>query len=450
MESIDIQQKYKNLPKTPGVYKFFNSNGKIIYIGKAKNLRNRVSSYFQKNLKIGTKTQALVSRINDIEYTETTSELEAIILEAALIKKHKPKYNIALKDDKSHLYIVFRNDIVTLNGKKEKIPKIITARKTDLKKTDYFFGPYPHAYTAKYIINIIRKVFPYRDCSVSKFNRYKKLKKPCLYGHMGLCQAPCTDKITLADYKKEINRIKKFLRGGSTSLINEFQKQMIQASNEMKYEQAAYYRDILKKFNYVRANFKTAEKYIENPNLVEDIAEEGLKDLQENIPILEKLPNRIECYDISNISGKEAVGSMVVAVNGFIDKSEYKRFKIKNKDSPDDFWMMHEVLERRLKREISDSKNIKKWGLPDLIVLDGGKGQISVVSKILGENQLYIPLIGLAKKRETIVFYENNEFAELNLPKDNEGLKLLIRLRDEAHRFAQRYHHSLRVKKIRI
>lgn len=450
LSELSLEEKYKNLPKVPGVYIFKNVRDKVIYVGKAKVLRNRVSSYFQKNLKIGTKTEALVSRIRDIEYIETATELEALILEAELIKKYRPKYNIALKDDKSHLYIVFRNEVFTIKGKRVSIPKVITARKTDLKKRDVYFGPYPHANTAKYIVRIIRKAFPYRDCSKSKFVRHQKLNKPCLYGHMGLCQAPCAGGISVDDYKKETNRIKKFLKGSSSTLVREFKSKMTQASKDLEYEKAAYYRDILRKFEYVRADFKTAEKYIENPNLIEDIAEEALIELEDIIPVLKKKPKRIECYDISNISGKEAVGSMVVAIDGQITKSEYRKFKIKTKDTPDDFGMMAEVLTRRLKREFAPKRNVKEWGKPDLIVLDGGKGQVSKVIDALGDFSNKVPIVGLAKRYETIVVKEGKDFSEIRVDHSNEGLKLLINLRDEAHRFAQKYHHHLRLKKIRV
>ena len=445
-----VKDKLKELPREPGVYLFKNERGKIIYVGKSKRLKNRVSSYFQKNLGLGTKTQALVSRVADFDIVLTQSELEALILEAELIKQHKPKYNVALKDDKSYLYIVIRNDVITRDGKRIKVPKVLTARKTDLLPKDIAFGPYPSANTAKSILRIIRKVFPYRNCSSSKFNKYQRVGNPCLYGHLGLCQAPCVKENDMAAYKKDIKRIRRFLSGDGSTIVNEYVKRMKTASKEQEFEEAAFYRDVIKRFNYIRANFKTAEKYIENPNLVEDLARESLEELAEHIPSLTQAPERIECYDISNISGKEAVGSMVVSTDGQIDKSEYKRFKIKLKDQPDDFHMMREVLERRLKREVKPAKNVKKWKKPDLLVMDGGKGQVSVIADLMQEMGVDIPLIGLAKRQETIVYKDADGFEEINLPMDNEGLKLLIRLRDEAHRFAQKYHHYLRLKKIRV
>ncbi len=447
MKTLKDISLLKDLPLLPGVYLFKDISGKIIYVGKAKSLRNRVSSYFHNDISLGIKTQALVGRVKEIDYIETLSELEALILEAELIKKHRPKYNIALKDDKSYLYIVFRNELLKVDDKKVLIPKVITARKSDLLPKDEVFGPYPNSNTARYIVKILRKIFPYRDCSASKFSRHQKLKRPCLYGHIGLCQAPCTDAISVDDYKKDLVRIKKLLRGNRSTLVREFEKQMTQASKNMEYESAAYYRDILKKLDYVRANYKSAEKYIENPNLTEDLADQSLLSLKSNIPFLTNLPSKIECYDISNISGKEAVGSMVVATNGAIDKSQYKRFKIKLESEPNDFAMMCEVLERRLTNGL---ENKAGWTMPDLIVLDGGKGQLSVVRELMQRLNVVIPTIGLAKKKETIVMFAGDTFEELNLSLDDEGLKLLIRLRDEAHRFAQRYHHHLRLKKLRV
>lgn len=440
MSKLKLLEKVKNLPTTPGIYKYKDKAGKIIYVGKAKNLRNRVKSYFQDNLEVGTKTYALVQRIFDLEYIEALSELEAFILEAELIKKYQPKYNIALKDDKSYLYIVIRNEKFVFGEKKLNTPMVLTARKPDLLDSDIIFGPYPDGSTAKYIVKTIRKIFPFRDCSTGKFNRYKKLGKPCLYGYIGLCPAPCTQNIASDDYQKEIARIKKFLSGDSVRIMNSLNKEMEKASKHQQYERAAQFRDIIQKYDYIRQNFRTAEKYIENPYLVVDIIAKSLDELVNNIPVLKAFPKRIECYDISNISGKEAVGSMVVAYNGRADNSEYRRFKIKLKDQPDDFGMMREVLERRLRND---------WETPDLIVLDGGKGQLSVILDLFAEMNVNIPVVGLAKRLETVVYKYNGDFVEVNLPRTNEGLKLLQRLRNEAHRFAQKYHHTLRLQKIR-
>ena len=446
--NTELQEKIKKLPKVPGVYVYINEKGKIIYIGKAKNIKSRVSSYFQGNLQLGTKTYALVQNIFDMYYIEALSELEAIILESSLIKKHKPKYNVALKDDKSYLYIVIRKEEVTLNGTSIKLPKIIVARETDLLKSDTTFGPYPHGDIAKYMARVIRGSFPYRDCSVSKFNKYNKLGSPCLYGHLGLCSAPCTGAISVTDYKESIKTIKKLLSGESVSFINNLEKEMKAASENQNYEEAAEIRNLLNKFHYLRKSFRSADKYIDNPYLVDDLRAMALDELVNAIPVLGSPPQRIECYDIATLSGKEAVGSMVVAIDGVINKSHDRKFKIKTKDTPDDFGMLAEVLTRRFKREKSTSKNIKKWGIPDLVIIDGGKGQVSAINEVFKNLEVNIPLIGIAKRFETIVYYYDGEFVEVKLDKGNEGLKLIQRLRDEAHRFARVYHHQLRIQKL--
>lgn len=458
----ELRNFVSELPHVPGCYLFKDTKGSIIYIGKAKNLRSRVGSYFNTGIEVGTKTHALVNRINDIQYIEAASELEAFILEAELIKKHRPKYNINLKDDKSYLYIVIReNTISNVN-----IPLIITARKTDLIDSDIVFGPYPDGTTAKYVVKTIRKIFPFRDCSSNKFHLHRKLNRPCLFGDLGLCTAPCvtSTSIDLELYKKNINQIKKLLSGEKISVLKNLKTEMEIASKEQNYEVAAKYRDLISKFEYITKSFRSPNTYMENPYLLDDIAQKSIEDLKDIIPNLtrlHKIPFRIECYDIANISGKEAVGSMVVATNGKIDKTEYKRFKIKLKNTPDDFSMLREVLFRRFSHlervKISTGlpdKKLKTWPVPDLIVIDGGKGQLSSVlevAKTLGIDVINdIVIVGLAKRLETIVYIDTatGEFKEIILDRNNYGSKLLIQLRDEAHRFGQKYHHYLRSKKL--
>ena len=440
MTKQELKIRIQSLPLNPGIYKFLDKKGIVIYVGKAKSLRNRVRSYFQDNLEVGSKTYALVNRISEVDFIEVLSEFEALILEAELIKKLRPKYNISLKDDKSFLYIVIRSEKLLINDRTAGVPRILTARKTDLEEKDVVFGPYPDGSTAKYIVKTIRKIIPFRDCSSSKYARYQKLGRPCLYGHLGLCSAPCTANISLEGYREDIKRVKKLLSGKSAQIVNTLKREMEKAAKKEDFEKAANYRDIVQKFDYIRQSFKTAGKYLENPYLVDDIIAKSLDELVKNITIVKSLPSRIECYDISNISGKEAVGSMVVTTDGRIDKSEYRRFKIKFKTQPNDFEMMSEVLGRRFNNN---------WPKPDLIVLDGGKGQVSAGLDSLREKNINVPVIGLAKRFETIVYKDDGNFIEVNLSKDNEGLKLLQRLRNEAHRFAQKYHHQLRLRKFK-
>ena len=447
METSNLEVKLESLPQSPGSYIFRDRFGKVIYVGKAKNLRNRVRSYFSVGIPKDFKTSELVKRINDLEFIKVDSDFEAVILEAELIKKYKPKYNIVLKDDKSKIYVVIRNESVKVSGKNYRIPKVIAVRKPEIMDKDEVFGPYPNNVVARNILSTSRKVFPFRDCSNSKFSKYAKTGSPCLYGHMGLCTAPCVnlDSQFILGYKKNILGLKKLLSGKVSRLIDKIKKEMEIDSREEKFEEAAKKRDLLEKFYYVQKTFREAEEYINNPYLIDDIGKRSIEDLRNMIPLLKKISVRIECYDISNISGKEAVGSMVVAINGKIEKGEYRKFKIKLKQKPDDFSMIYEVLYRRLKREADEGK-IKSWGIPDLIILDGGKPQVSAGTSVIKDLNLDIPIIGIAKKHETIVYIENDKFVEKNFQKDSFGMKLIINLRNESHRFAQSYHHLLREK----
>lgn len=453
----------KALPKTPGVYIYKNAQDTVIYVGKAKSLRNRVGSYFVNNLDKHSKTYFLVQEIRVLEYIEVLSEFEALILEATLIKKYKPKYNIALKDDKSYLYIVLRKDIIDFGNGKCSSTRVFTARRTDLLKGDITFGPYTNSDTTRYISRILRKLLPFRDCTLPKLLRYHKLAKPCLYGYLNLCPGCCIhDSATdLSQYAKNLSKLKHILAGRSKFLFNKIQRDMLIASKGFEYEKAASYRDLLSKFSSITQSFRSPESYIDNPYLVDDLAMQALTELQSVIPVLTKLPKRIECYDISNISGKEATGSMVVAIDGKLAKSEYKRFKVKLLEDPNDVGMMQEVIHRRVLRELDPSKK-RSWSIPELIVLDGGKPQVSAIYDLLDKLQadttgrfsdkriFSTPIIGLAKKFETIVYRDrkSGSLFEINLSQRSEGLKLLQKLRDEAHRFAQKYHHLLRIKKL--
>ena len=444
MSSAKLQEKLNNLPTVPGVYKYFDSQGNVIYVGKAKNLRNRVKSYFRIKFDEDTKTKALVENIADLEYIEVSTELEALILEEKLVKKFQPKYNILLKDDKSFLYIVLRSEKVKIGDTEVDYPIVFSARKTDLQKSDIYYGPYPRSEVAKYVLRSLRKIIPFRDCSKSKFRNYQKIGQPCLYGHIGLCQAPCLGKVSKTDYLRDLSKIKRFLDGNFKKIIDDILKDMKDASKNEEFEKAAKLRDIVKKFEYLTINTSKIDSIAENPLLIEDLISASLDNLIKYLPVLKEYPERIECYDISNTSGKEATASMTVAINGRLTNREYRRFKIKFKDSPDDFEMMREVLRRRFKRSLIDDS----WKLPNLIVLDGGKGQLSAGLSVLKEMGIDVAMISIAKKEEILIYSRGDEFFEVKLPKTDESLKLIQRLRDEAHRFAKKYHHELRIKKL--
>lgn len=443
---MTLKHKVKTFPQRPGVYIFKDARGRVLYVGKAKNLRSRAGSYFRETLDPDSKTYALVQSAKDIEFIEVSSEIEALVLEAHLIQKYNPHYNIVLKDDKSFLYIEILNEKVPINGRNVNIPRLKASRKGDLKKDSMVFGPFPSSYATRFVLRTLRRYFPHRDCGENKFNRYSKIGRPCLYGKINLCPAPCIGAISQIGYNKRISHIIQFLEGKSSELVSYLELKMQEASEARDFEQAAEYRDMLKNFRYVRDRQVPAHLYVQNPNLIEDLASKALSRLENEIPILNVPPKRIECFDISDLSGKNSVGAMVVARDGKVERSFYRRFKIKSVKGVDDFAKMAEVLRRRLLRL---QKGDKGWEKPDLIVLDGGRGQLSAVFAVMDELQIdNIPVVGLAKKEETVVYYKDGKYEDLRISVDDAGLNLLIRLRDEAHRFAQDYHHRLRIKNL--
>lgn len=420
-----IEQGLKELPETPGVYIYYNSTKEVIYVGKAINLKNRVRSYFQKTENLGPKTQALVANIIFIDTINVESEIEALLLEAELIKLYKPRYNIELKDDKSPIYIKISTN--------EEIPRISTVRREELPGVTYF-GPYPSAGTAKHVLRLIRKIFPYRSCQ-------QLPKKPCLYFHLKLCDAPCVQNISTQDYIKIIKQIILFLQGKKKQLIKELEKEMLKESESLNFEEAAKIKKQLDAIQYVTQTFKKPDVYIENPNLIEDERQKALLELADYLrPYMPNIeaPQRIECYDISNFQGTNAVGAMTVATDGTINKREYRKFKIKTKNTPDDYEMHKEVLKRRLQHD--------EWQYPDLIVVDGGKGQLTGALEIINEMGMNIPALGIAKRNEELIVKTENGFQALSLPRNSKALHLIQHLRDESHRFGISYHRLLRSK----
>lgn len=397
-----------------------------MYVGKAKNLKKRVSSYFASYVELGVKTQALVSKIKKIKTIILNSEIEAFLLENQYIKKHKPKYNIKLTDDKA--YPLIRITV------KDHYPKVLIARR-EADKNSIYFGPYPNAAkNLRLVLRTIRKIFPYQSVP----NHAKRI---CLYYHLGLC--PCPPVFETLEFKKEykktIRHIVDFLNGNSKKIIRDLTKERKFLSKNEKFEKAS---EIQNKINAIELitgpSYKTELDLDIDPNFTEDLRENEMSELKEilnnNNVNVENL-QRIECYDISNISGTNATGSLVVFTNGEKDSKWYRKFKIRLNRGPDDFGMIKEVLTRRF--------NHKEWPYPDLIIVDGGKGQVGSAKEVLKTLNLNIPLIGLAKKEETIV---TSNFKEISLPKDSNALKLIMRIRDEAHRFAITYHKKLRSK----
>lgn len=436
---MDFTPQTLNLiPRKPGVYQFFDRDNSLLYVGKANDLKSRISSYFQRASNLLPKTKLMVSQIRTIKINLVESEIEALLLEAELIKKKQPKYNHQLKDDKSFLYIHFT---------KEPFPRIYAARKSQILKTEktVSFGPFVSAKVVQQTLRELRKIFSYRSCSQNRFNKHKL----CLYYHLHLCQGPCEGKITEVNYQKEVNYLKSFLQRKSKKLTSELKKEMVVNAERENFEKAAQIRDQLERLKYLTTKFRLPQDYLTSPNLLEDLRVQTLTNLQ-RILKLKTLPRRIECYDISNFQGKQATGSMVVFTDGEKDKGQYRRFKIKFKDTPDDYLMLSEVLKRRLKRFERPHKT--DWALPHLIMIDGGAGQLSTALQVRKELAFRIPIIALAKKEEEIYIENPNNLLQksqsnsnrLNLPKKSKELQLLQQIRDEAHRFAITYHRKLR------
>ena len=413
-----LKEKLSSLPNKPGVYLFKDKSGEIIYVGKARSLRKRVSSYFRKNPDL--KTSLLLDRLNAIDYIITGSELDALILENELIKKYKPRYNISLRDDKTYPYLK-----LTVN---EEWPRLFLTRRKDNDGALYF-GRYQGSMVRE-VIRLVKKLFPIRWCTESPL---RMRAQPCLYHRVGSCSGPCVGKVKHSDYMLFVRGIILMLEGKLGSAADKLKNEMAKASREQDFERAAYLRD----------RIKLLEKMVEgkgdlaktpSPRLFEEVIE-----LQKTLKLV-KPPMRIEAFDISNIQGSHIVGSMVTFVGGLPLKSDYRRFRVRSlAGQANDFQAMYEVVKRRYAGTLA-----KKMELPDLILVDGGPAQVLYAKKASGEARLERPIIGLAKKEEEIYFPGRDK--PLKLDRRSRSLQLLQRIRDEAHRFAVSYHREKRSK----
>ena len=550
-----IEEELKKLPAKPGVYIMHGEKDEIIYVGKAISIKNRVRQYFQSSRNKGAKIEQMVTHITRFEYIITDSELEALVLECNLIKEHRPKYNTMLKDDKSYPFIK-----VTVH---EPYPRVLFARRMKKDKARYF-GPYTSGGAVKDVIELVRKLYQVRSCNRS-LPRDTGKDRPCLYYHMKQCKAPCQGYVSQEEYRKNINKVIKFLNGDFQDAISELMEKMQKASEEMRYEDAMEYRDLinsirkigerqkitgygqedrdiiavamddsedlrdqdavvqvffirdgrligrdhfylrvakgdtkaqvlssfLKQF-YAGTPFIPSEimlqSEIEDADIIEEwlsgrrkqkvhirVPKKGTKEklvelaLENARMVLAKdrerirreegrtigavheveewlgLKNvvRMEAYDISNISGFESVGSMVVYEKGRPKRSDYRKFKIKWVQGPNDYASMEEVLTRRFTHE-SNGEFDSFARLPDLILMDGGRGQVNIALKVLDELGISIPVCGMVKDdhHRTRGLYFNN--VEIPIDTSGEGFRLITRIQDEAHRFAIEYHRSLR------
>ncbi len=562
MTTEKVVEKLKTLPTKPGVYQYFDANGKIIYVGKAINLRNRVRSYFHASADHGPKTERLVAEIADLEWIITDSELEALLLESNLIKRHKPRFNIRLKDDKRYPYIKVEWQ--------NPYPKIVTVRKMAQDGARYY-GPFTNAGAVYQTLDTLRRIFPYLTCDREITGQDPRA---CLYYDIKLCNGPCIGAVTQAEYRATIDELCHFLEGKSDEVLLDFERKMSDAAEAMQFERAAGIRDQLKSLRHiverqkvisnaqndqdvlafardkgdacvqiflirqgkligreyfvlegaededthqVMAEFLTQfydeAAYVppevvlpveieaqeagiiaqflkqkrgaqvtlnvpkEGPaadlvklatdNAMETLtalktqwdadshrAEQALRELADGIN-LNALPARIECFDISNTQGTNTVASMVVFINGIPRKSDYRKFNIKTVEGPNDFESMREALTRRFRRYFDAKAAEHQPGqkidpsfsvLPDLLIIDGGKGQLGIAMDVLKGFELFgqVPVCGLAKQQEEIFLPGRSD--SILLPRQSQGLYLVQRVRDEAHRFAITAHRAKRTK----
>lgn len=559
MGCSQLKEQLSSIPPKPGVYLMKDEKGKVIYVGKAVNLRNRVRSYFHASADHSPKTHYLRQDIADLDFIVTASELEALILECNLIKKHQPRYNVRLKDDKRYPYIK-----ITWQ---EPYPRIYTVRQMQNDGAKYY-GPFTATWAVSQTLDLLRKIFPYLTC---KREITGQDKRACLYYHIGRCPGPCIGAVSQEEYRALVSQICRFLEGKSEEIVDDLRAQMTTASERLEFERAAALRDqiaalervierqrvvssaladedviafarqdgdacvqvffirrgkligreyfvlegtadedarqimtsFVKQF-YDKAAYVPSEILLQSDidealiiqswlrsrrgtkvaltvprrgqkkelvqmaaeNAAETLAHlraqwlldesksvEALAELQEHLELAQP-PARIECYDISNIQGQAATGSMVVFVKGVPRKSDYRRFKIRTVEGADDYAMMKEVLRRRFRRATGETEKEAKltedkpWTiLPDLIVVDGGRGQLNTALEVLDEYGLReaVPVVGLAKEREEI--FAPGQPSPILLPRNSQGLFLMQRIRDEAHRFALQHHRRLREKK---
>ncbi|MBI4397625.1 MAG: excinuclease ABC subunit UvrC [Candidatus Omnitrophica bacterium] len=416
---MDILQKIRQLPDTSGVYLMKNEAGEVLYIGKAGSLRKRVASYFQKDVMHGPLIGVLVKWVTDIDYIETPTEVEALLLEAQLVNQHKPRYNTRLKDDKSYPLVKIT---------REPFPKLVLTReKTDPKAR--YYGPFTDARLLREALRLIHEIFPIRKCRVLP-------KTACLYYHLGQCIAPCIYPEKKKEYSGLIDEISSFLGGGKKSLIEYLTEKMETRARELKFEEAQIYKGQIQALSQLRR--KRFDRL--NPNrVISTTATSQLKQILN----LKKYPERIVCFDVSNIMGHQAVASKVSFFRELPDTFDYRRYKIKTVTGIDDYSMIQEAL-RRMIRGIREGR---EEVIPDVIVIDGGKGHLNAAHAVLCEEAFTdVALISIAKRFEQI--YTVRSSKPLPVERDSPLLHLVQKVRDEAHRFAVTYHRKLRGRKL--
>lgn len=423
----ELEEMIRTIPFAPGIYMMKDEAGEVIYIGKAKSLIKRVRSYFRE-LHEHPKIRVLVSKIHTIDYIETPTEVDALLLEAELVRKHQPRYNTELKDDKS---------FPLLKITREEFPRIHITRNKKDKKAIYY-GPYTDAKLLREAVTLINSLFPIRKCQ-------KLPKTACLYYHIGQCLAPCIKPEVKQDYDKMVGEIRAFLGGGKKSFLEYLMDRMQEAAAELRFEDAQFYKD------QIEALHKLKKKRFQTSDPGRGIGLSASMELK-SLLRMEKVPENIVCFDVSNIQGDEAVASRVSFYRELADKMHYRRYKIKTVEGIHDYAMMQEAVGRML----TGIREGRETFIPHVIMIDGGKGHLRAAFEVLQrEGFSNIKIISLAKKFETV--YEpaplenpTGEFQaqEVVAPKDSSALYLLRKIRDEAHRFAISYHRLLKERNI--
>ena len=427
---VDPKEKVKSFPSSPGVYLMKDDKGRVIYIGKAVNLRTRAGSYFTKQAAEDIRTANLVPEIKDLDYIVTDSEVDALLLEARLVKDVQPRFNQELKDDKTFPYL----EIFI----REEFPRVEFTRKPRPRGTK-LYGPFTNAKRLRGAIAVLQQIFQFRNCTldIKEADDRWRWFRPCLLASINQCTAPCNQRISREDYRRDIRRLRLFLDGKKESLFKELRREMQLASKELKFEKAARLRDQIKSLENL--NLRGDLREHAQPEVFQVDPKRGLLGLKKVFE-LPAIPRRIEGMDIAHLQGGETVASCVQFIDGLPFKQGYKRFKIRTVDGVDDFASMREVVSRHFRRLQQESEPI-----PDLLLIDGGKGQLGAAMAALESIGVKAPFVCSLAKREEELFLPGQSEPKV-LSKHSFALRLLQYVRDESHRFAQQYHHLLRKK----
>lgn len=425
-------EKVKNFPAEPGCYLMKDAAGVVIYVGKAKNLRNRASSYFTVQAAEDRRTAELVKFIADIDFIPTATEVEALLKEARLVKDLRPRFNSSLKDDKTFPYLQIRI--------REEFPRVEFTRKPRRKGVK-LYGPFTSARSLRQAIQVLQRVFQFRTCSLDIKSSEERWRwfRPCLLHSIRQCTAPCNFRVTREEYRKQIRSLRMILEGKRDRLLREMQKEMQAASEALRFERAARLRDEMNALKKLELRGDAASDV--QPEVFHIDPRKGLRGLRKILG-LSQTPRIIEGFDIAHLSGQDTVASLVSFLDGLPFKHGYRKYRIKSVEGVDDFASMREVVSRRFRR-LSEQNEI----FPDILLIDGGKGQLNAALdafRMLGVEPPCV--ISLAKQEEEI--FRPGEAESIKLSRHSAALRLLQYVRDEAHRFAQHYHHQLQRKRI--